>query len=213
MIPPANFIPIAEESGQIVAIGAWALREACRQNKAWQDAGLPRVPVAVNISALQFQNRQFHATLEQALRDSGLDPRFLELELNESALTREAESKLEMLRGIREMGVRLVIDDFGTGYSSLSCLKRFPIDKLKIDQSFVRDVIIDPENAAIVTAIINMAHSLRLKTIAEGVETQEQYERLKTLNCDELQGYFFSRPLPAEECAALLAESSEAVGT
>jgi len=205
MIPPGSFIPLAEESGLIIAIGTWVLREACRQNKAWQDAGLPRIPVAVNISALQFNHRDFLASLEQALQSCNLAAHCLELELTESALMHDAEAKLDMLHGIRELGVTLAVDDFGTGYSSLSYLKRLPIDKLKIDKSFVRDIITDPEDAAIVSAIIGMARSLHLKTVAEGVETQEQRDRLKALNCDELQGYYYSRPLPPEECATLLA--------
>ena len=194
VISPVRFIPVAEECGLIIDIGRWVVQEACRQNKRWQDAGLLHVPVAVNISALQYQNHQFFQTVIDALEDSGLEPRYLELELTESILMHEAESKLKVLDELKFRAIKLSIDDFGTGYSSLSYLKRFPIDKIKIDQSFVRDIISDSDDAAIVSAIINMSRSLRLTTIAEGVETQAQHRRLRVLGCEEMQGYLMSRP-------------------
>jgi diguanylate cyclase (GGDEF)-like protein/PAS domain S-box-containing protein len=204
LILPARFIPVAEESGIIVELGRWVLEEACRQNKDWQDAGLPSVPVAVNISALQYQSNDFLESVLNALANSGLEPRFLELELTESLLLEEVESKLEVMRDLKQRRIKLSIDDFGTGYSNLSYLKRFPIDKLKIDRSFVRDIMEDSDDAAIVAAIVAMSRSLRLTTIAEGVETVEQYHRLKELGCNELQGYLVSPPMPPERCEAWL---------
>ncbi len=204
LVPPLRFIPVAEESGLIVPLGEWVLREACRQNRAWQQAGLPAIPVAVNLSAHQFHQKNLAQTISGALQESGLDARYLELELTESVVMRGSESTVETLARLKQMGLMLSIDDFGTGYSSLSYLKRFPIDKLKIDRSFVRDVTLDQDDAAIAGAIIAMAHSLRLKVIAEGVETQEQSDFLKEQGCDEIQGYLFSRPLPAEQMEKLL---------
>ena len=206
MVSPAQFIPVAEESGLIVPIGEWVLNEACRQNRAWQDEGLPAVPVAVNISARQLWQKGLARVIEQALRDSGLPARYLELEMTESAIMHDMEQLIEMLREFSAMGLQLSIDDFGTGYSSLNYVKRFPLDKLKIDQSFVRDLTTDPDDAAITSAIISMARSLNLKVIAEGVETVEQLRFLAAHQCDEIQGYYFSRPLPAPEAARLLRE-------
>lgn len=204
LVLPARFIPVAEESGLIVPLGEWVLREACRQNRAWQQNGLPAMPVAVNLSAHQFHQKNLAQVISGALRESGLDARFLELELTESVVMRGSESTVETLARLKQMGLMLSIDDFGTGYSSLSYLKRFPIDKLKIDRSFVRDVTLDQDDAAIAGAIIAMAHSLRLKVIAEGVETKEQSDFLKEQGCDEIQGYLFSKPLPAEQMEKLL---------
>lgn len=202
MVSPVDFIPLAEELGLIVTIGDWVLREACRQNRAWQVQGLPPVPVAVNLSALQFLQHNLPEKIRAILEETGLDPRYLELELTESTFMHDAEQTIAMLHALKAMGLQLAIDDFGTGYSSLSYLKRFPIDKLKIDQSFVRHLASDPDDAAIARTIISMGHSLRLEVIAEGVETAEQLAFLETEGCDQIQGYYFSKPLAAEEFPA-----------
>jgi len=204
IVSPAKFIPLAEETGMIVAIGEWVLRTACMQNKAWQDAGLPRIAVAVNISARQFREKGLVQTIERILEESGLDSRYLELEVTEGVIMHDIEQVIAILQQIKSLGVKLSIDDFGTGYSSLSYLKRFPVDRLKIDQSFVRDITSDPDDAAIAQAVINLGHSLDLKVIAEGVETQEQLDFLRDHGCDEKQGYLISRPVPAEDFARLL---------
>lgn len=195
LVPPSEFIPMAEESGLIVPIGAWVLREACENFRVWQDAGFFAMPVAVNISAVQFRDKAFLDSVAQILEETGLEPRYLELELTESVIMHDAEAAVSVLIALKTMGVQIAIDDFGTGYSSLSYLKRFPIDTLKIDQSFVRDVAAD---GAIVSAIINMAKSLGEKVIAEGVETQEQVDMLRKRKCDAMQGFFFSKPLDAQ---------------
>jgi diguanylate cyclase (GGDEF)-like protein/PAS domain S-box-containing protein len=199
LIPPAKFIPIAEECGFINAIGEWVLSTACAQNKKWQDEGLLRVPVAVNLSALQFHQKNITETISHVLRETGLESGYLELEITEGVTMKEVETTVRTLNDLKQMGVLISIDDFGTGYSSLSYLKRFPIDKLKIDQSFVRDITTDADDAAIVQTIISMGHGLRLKVIAEGVETAEQLAFLKQRECDEIQGYYFSKPLAAAE--------------
>jgi diguanylate cyclase (GGDEF)-like protein/PAS domain S-box-containing protein len=204
LLRPAQFVPIAEDCGLIVPIGQWVLREACRQARAWQNAGLPRVPVAVNISAVEFKHKDFLAGVRTILAETGLEPRYLELELTESVLMQDVESTAAVLQALKSMGVLLAIDDFGTGYSSLTYLRRFPIDSLKIDQSFVRDTTNDPDDAAIVSAVISMGRSLRQRVIAEGVETREQLAFLKSHSCDEGQGYYFGRPVGAEEFAKLL---------
>ena len=204
LVPPGKFIPAAEISGLIVSIGDWVLRESCRQNRAWQDAGLPSISIAVNISSLQFRGGQLEANVRSALDDTGMSAECLELELTEGILMGGANETVETLKRLSEMGVKLAIDDFGTGYSSLSYLKRFPIDKLKIDQSFVRDIVSDLDDLAIANAVISMGHSLRMSVIAEGVEHAEQLEILKNEGCDEVQGYHFSVPLPANEFAELL---------
>ncbi len=204
MIPPIRFIPLAEETGLIVPIGEWVSRTACLQNKAWQAAGLPKVCVAVNLSARQFRHAQLVPSLASALQDSGLDARFLELELTESLVMNNAEQFVAKLHDLKAMGIRLSIDDFGTGYSSLCYLKRFPIDSLKIDQSFVRDIVTDPDDAAITRSVISLGHSLNLKVIAEGVETEAQMTYLQSHRCDEMQGYYFSEPVPAQEFARIL---------
>ena len=203
-VSPGKFIPIAEESGLIVQIGAWVLRTACRQNRSWQARGLPEVPVAVNLSALQFARGDLLDTVERALDDSRLPARFLELELTESILLHDADNIMASLRRLKNLGIKLSIDDFGTGYSSLSYLKRLAVDKLKIDQSFVRDIASDPDDAAIVRAIIQMGHSLKLRTIAEGVEAVDQLAFLRAEGCEEGQGYLFGRPIPAAEMENLL---------
>ena len=209
MVGPDSFIPLAEETGLIVPLGAWVLRTACAQNRAWQDAGLPALPVAVNLSPRQFRQQDIAALVEDALTGSGLDPRYLELEITESMVMRDADRVAALLGDLKRLGVSLSMDDFGTGYSSLSYLKRFPFDTLKIDQSFVRDITCDPDNAAIAKAIIAMAHSLHLKVIAEGVETEGQLAYLRSHGCDEMQGYYFSRPVPELEFAGLLREQRQ----
>ncbi|MBS1161248.1 MAG: sensory box/GGDEF family protein [Proteobacteria bacterium] len=205
LVPPGRFIPAAEESGLIVPIGDWVLRAACREAARWQQAGLYGVVVAVNLSALQFKRGDIEQSVRLALEESGLDPSLLELELTESILIGDTESVLSTVMRLKHMGVKLSIDDFGTGYSSLSYLKRFKVDKLKIDQSFVRHLASDAEDAVIVRAVIQMARSLGLRTIAEGVEDQQVLDHLRLYHCDEAQGYFFSRPVPAAEFIAAYA--------
>ncbi|MEK9803746.1 MAG: EAL domain-containing protein, partial [Curvibacter sp.] len=204
LIPPARFIPVAEDSGLIVPIGVWVLREACRQAVAWQRAGLPPMTMAVNLSAVQFRRGDVEQSVQRALEASGLAPGLLELELTESILIQNAEGVLASLRRLKQLGVKLSIDDFGTGYSSLSYLRRFDIDKLKIDQSFVRELCSNADDAAIVRAVVQMAHSLSLKTLAEGVETDEMAQALRTYGCDEAQGYHYGRPMPAGEMTGFL---------
>ena len=206
LVPPGRFIPIAEDSGLIIPIGEWVLHEACRQAKAWQQANLPEIVVAVNLSALQFRRGNLEQTVIAALSQSGLDPSFLELEITESLLIQDAESTLAVVKRLKSLGVQFSIDDFGTGYSSLAYLKRLHVDKIKIDQSFVRNLASDPDDAAIVHAIVQMARSLKLKTIAEGVEEENHIAHLKLYHCDEAQGYHFARPMPAEDFARYLAE-------
>jgi diguanylate cyclase (GGDEF)-like protein len=204
LVPPLQFIPVAEDSGLIVPIGAWVMREACRQTRAWVDAGLPAMTVAVNVSAMEFRDENFLENLFSTLGDTGVDPKSLVVELTESVLMKHAEAAASVLQAVRQVGIRVAIDDFGTGYSSLGYLRRFPLDALKIDQSFVRQISIAGEDTAIVTAVIGMARSLKLRIIAEGVETLEQLEFLQAHHCDEAQGYYFSRPVPAEQFARLL---------
>jgi diguanylate cyclase (GGDEF)-like protein/PAS domain S-box-containing protein len=205
LIPPALFVPIAEDCGLIVPIGRWVLREACRQAQAWLDAGLPPLPVAVNISAVEFQGTDFLEGVRTTLRETRLDPRYLELELTESVLMQDAGSSAPTLVALKALGVRLAIDDFGTGYSSLSYLQKFPIDTLKIDQSFVREITAASLDGTIVSAIINMGKTLKQKVVAEGIETGEQLAFLQRQHCGEGQGFHFSRPVSAEEFVTLRA--------
>ncbi|WP_420475900.1 putative bifunctional diguanylate cyclase/phosphodiesterase [Noviherbaspirillum sp. ST9] len=198
-VSPSQFIPIAEESGLIIPIGEWVLRQACRQNRTWQDAGYEPIPVAVNVSAVQFREKNFLRMVERVLEETGLEARYLELELTESVTMQDLELTVPLLKALKAMGVSLSIDDFGTGYSSLSYLKRFPIDSLKIDRSFVQDIASGQDDSAIITAIISMAKSLKQRVIAEGVETAAQYAFLRDQGCDEIQGYYFSGPLAATE--------------
>ncbi len=205
MIPPLDFIALAESSGMIIPLGEWVLRTACAQNRAWQQQGLSPVRVAVNLSALQFGDEHDLAAMVQAvLRETGLAPRWLELEITEGATMSNPNASIGILTALRALGVRIAIDDFGTGYSSLSYLQRFPIDTLKIDRSFVKDVMVNSESAAITNSIVHLAHSLGLETVAEGVEGAGQEAYLRELNCTYVQGYYYSRPLPADEMAALL---------
>jgi predicted signal transduction protein with EAL and GGDEF domain len=206
MVPPAQFIPVAEETGLIVPIGDWVLREASRQNQSWRAQGFPPIHVSVNIASPHFRQDGLIDSVAEALRASRIDPALLELEVTESMLMRNVDATLETLSRLKHMGVRLAIDDFGTGYSSLSYLKRFPLDTLKIDRSFIKDLPRDAEDAAIAKAIIAMAHSLKLAVVAEGVETPEQLAFLQQHGCDVVQGYLFSRPVSAGEFEGLLAQ-------
>ncbi|MEO8598978.1 MAG: EAL domain-containing protein [bacterium] len=204
LLPPAKFVPIAEDCGLILPIGRWVLREACRQAHAWRQAGLPPITVAVNTSALEFRAKDFLENMRTILKDTCLEPHILELELTESVLMRDAESTNAVLHALADLGVKLAIDDFGTGYSSLSYLWRFPIDTLKIDQSFVNQISSNPDHATIVSAVIKMGKSLKKRVIAEGVETPEQHAFLLAQDCDEGQGYYFGLPVAADALATLL---------
>jgi EAL domain-containing protein (putative c-di-GMP-specific phosphodiesterase class I) len=197
LVGPDSFIPLAEESGLIVPIGEWVIREACRQIRAWKDAGLPAPRIAVNVSATQFQERELIDVVRGALDDACIAASELEIELTESAVMSNTEESAAILRQLSRMGVIVSVDDFGTGYSSMSCLHRFPLDKLKIDRSFIRELTTSSEAAAVVQGIICLAHSLRLKVIAEGVETAEQMHFLRSNGCDQVQGFYLSPPLPA----------------
>jgi diguanylate cyclase (GGDEF)-like protein len=207
LVPPGRFIPLAEESGLIVPIGDWVLQEACRQAAAWQREGLPKMIMAVNLSAVQFRNGDVLSSVKQALAGAALDPAYLELELTESILIKDTASILSTVHNLKALGLTLSIDDFGTGYSSLSYLKQFEVDKVKIDQSFVRDITTDANSAAIVNAIVQMARSLGLTTIAEGVEDRDVLEALRQRDCDEVQGYYFARPMPARDAGIFLSSS------
>jgi len=205
-ISPAQFIPIAEDCGLIRPLGVWALRQACVQNRGWMDTGLPSITMAVNVSAIQFRDDNFVEGLFAILSETGMNPELLELEVTEGVLMKHAEYTTSILQTLREAGIRISVDDFGTGYSSLGYLHRFPLDALKIDQSFVRQITNSPDERSIVSAIISMGQSLRLRVIAEGVETQEQLEFLRAHRCDEVQGYYFSPPVSSKEFAQLLRE-------
>ena len=204
LVSPLQFIPIAEQTGLIIPIGEWVLAEACRQGRLWQEEGLPPIRLSVNLSAVQFRQRDIDTVLTRIVQESGFDPAMLEFELTESAVMNNPDAAVDVLRRLKEMGVRLAIDDFGVGYSSLSYLKRFPIDTLKIDKSFVSDIRVDSNDTAIAAAIIGMAHNLHLDVVAEGVEKAEQIAFLCEHACDILQGYYFSRPVTAEAMAELL---------
>lgn len=204
LIPPGEFIPVAEESGLIEQIGQWVLEETCAQNYRWQAEGLPPVCASVNVSARQFRNRNFVASVEEVLSRTGLEPRWLELEITESILMGDIDSIVARMEALRRLGVSLSIDDFGTGYSSLSYLCRFPITTLKIDRAFIADVQTNPHTAEIARAIIGLSRGLNLEVVAEGAEVEEQVAFLKEHGCDLVQGYFYSRPLPAEEFAIIL---------
>lgn len=205
LIPPQAFIPFAEEMGLIIPIGDWVIRTACTQAKAWQDAGLPAVRVAVNLSARQFMHPGITAMIARALEESGLQPQYLELEITESVLMKDVEKVIAVMQALQTLGICFAIDDFGTGYSSLNYLKHFPVARLKIDRSFVREITTDPGDAAIALAVIAMAHSMQLQVVAEGVETEAQMLFLKDRHCDQIQGFYLSHPRPADEMRALLA--------
>ena len=204
LIQPLKFVPIAEESGLIVPIGHWVLLEACRQACLWTNAGLPPVRIAVNVSALQFASKDFLASVRAALISTGMDPRNLELELTETVLMEDAESAMQTLRALKAIGVQLAVDDFGVGYSSFSYLRKFPLDALKVDRSFINDISSSADNAMILSALINIGKSLKHRVVAEGVETEEQLHFLQKEGCSEGQGYFFSRPIIAEKFAEFL---------
>ncbi len=211
LVPPVEFIPVAEEIGLIAPLGEWVLRSACAQNVAWQESGLEPLRVSVNLSPRQFQQPGLIEMIRRTLAETKLDPTYLELELTESSMMRDTTHAIETLRQLRVIGIKISVDDFGSGYSSLAYLKHLPIDALKIDFAFVRDMCADPNSAAIVMAIITLAHSLKLKAVAEGVETEEQAVLLRHLKCDELQGYFYGRPLPAEAFQILRRQRKDAM--
>jgi diguanylate cyclase (GGDEF)-like protein/PAS domain S-box-containing protein len=204
LVPPAEFIPVLEETGLIVPTGEWVMRTACAQIKAWREAGLPSSPIAVNLSARQFQQKDLEASICRVLRESAVAPPLLQFELTESLLMADPEGAARTLLGLKELGVRLSVDDFGTGYSSLAYLKRFAVNELKIDRVFIRDIVADPDDAAITLAIINLAHTLDLEVVAEGVETEAQVNFLRSHGCDQMQGFYFAAPRTAADCTQAL---------
>ena len=209
LVSPTDFIPIAEESGVIIAIGEWVIRAACKQALLWQQAGIQPIQISVNLSARQFVQTNVYERIQQILTETEFNPRYLTLELTESIIMQDMEKNIETLTYLKELGIGLVIDDFGVGYSSLNYLKRLPVDKLKIDKSFVDDVPMLPDAGAIISAIIALAASLNLKIIAEGVENAQQLAFLIRHHCDEIQGFYFSEPLNEEACTKLLQEHKE----
>ncbi|CAE6813348.1 hypothetical protein R75465_05498 [Paraburkholderia aspalathi] len=209
LLQPGQFIQIAEQSGLIVSIGEWVVRECCRQGQAWRDAGIPPVCIALNLSAVQFSQSDIEGVVQRALADTGFFPSFLELEITESVLIRDAEQVLATVQRLKRLGVTISVDDFGTGYSSLAYLKRFEVDKLKIDRAFVRDLCRNANDESIVRAIVQMAHALGLRTIAEGVEDETTLACLRRLECDEVQGYLIARPMPEDQVAAFICERSQ----
>jgi diguanylate cyclase (GGDEF)-like protein/PAS domain S-box-containing protein len=211
LVLPGEFVSVLEDSGLIVTVGEWVLGEVCEQIQAWRREGLAVVPVTVNVSARQFQQKDFESIVRRILREASVDPSLVQFELTESLLMSDPEGAARTLRGLKDSGVKISVDDFGTGYSSLAYLKRFPIDALKIDHSFIRDITTDPEDSMITLAIIGLAHSLKLKVVAEGVETREQLDLLAANGCDEIQGYYFSVPDTAEKCAKMLRENRSLV--
>lgn len=213
LVYPAEFVPVLEETGMVVRVGDWIIDEACRQIAEWHEQGVREVRVAVNVSSRQFVEGDLEGVVRAALDRHGIEPGMLELELTESALMTNAERTIEVLERLKQLGIRIAIDDFGTGYSSLAYLKRFPIDKLKIDIAFVRDIVTNPDDAAIALAIVSMAHSLHMQVIAEGVETRAQMAYLRRHRCDEIQGFHFSRALPAAQLAQLIRKNREAPDT
>jgi EAL domain-containing protein (putative c-di-GMP-specific phosphodiesterase class I) len=204
LLSPLKFIPMAEETGLIVPLGDWVLHETCRQNKAWQDAGLPPVNISVNVSARQFREKTLISRVVGALQGSGMEARYLELEITESLIMQDVDQAVKTMEELQRLGVQLSIDDFGTGYSSLNALKTFPVVRLKIDKSFVSNLASSEGDRAVAAAVISLGQKLNLRVIAEGVETAEQVEFLRANNCDEVQGYYFSKPITAEGIADLL---------
>jgi EAL domain-containing protein (putative c-di-GMP-specific phosphodiesterase class I) len=210
LVPPAEFIPVAESCGLIVPIGRWVLREACRQARAWMDAGLPFTTIAVNVSVMEFRNEDFLEGVLAILEDTGLDPSSLELELTEDVLMKRVEATASILQSLRARGVRVALDHFGTGYSSLSYLQNFPVDALKIDKSFVHQITTAPDETTFVPAVIGIGQSLKLRVVGQGVETREELAFLRAHRCDEAQGYYCSWPVPPAEFARLLATGMSA---
>jgi polar amino acid transport system substrate-binding protein len=198
-IPPSDFIPVAEETGLIKEIGQWVLEEACHQSKRWEHQGLRNLPIAVNVSKIQLEDRRFVTDLTRLLGDLELDPRFLQLEITESCIMKSMEHSIEKLDAIKHMGIRISLDDFGTGYSSLNYLQTLPIDIVKIDRSFVNEISRRPHNTLIINDIISIAHKSQMSVIAEGVETEDQLSYLRQENCDAMQGFYRCRPLPGKE--------------
>ena len=207
MVPPNDFIPLAEQAGLIVPVGEFVLRTACSQMRAWREMGLPPLRVSVNLSAHQFRTDEVADTVERVLRETPVSPRCLDVEITESAMMQNKNVTVSVLRRLKGIGITVSLDDFGTGYSSLSYLKGFPIDTVKIDRSFIRDLTTDPDDAAITAAIISMAKTLNLRVTAEGVETEEQLAFLRAHGCDEMQGYLFSPPVPADQATEMLRET------
>jgi diguanylate cyclase (GGDEF)-like protein len=206
LVPPDEFIAILEDTGLIESVGKWVLRTVCEQIKHWQDAALPPRPVAVNLSARQFREKNLDRIVADIIATAGIEPRWLEFELTESILMQDTQQTAAVLRNLKALGVGIAVDDFGTGYSSLAYLKRFPLDTLKIDREFVRDCVSDPNAAAIAQAIVSLAHNLSLKVVAEGVEAQQQLNFLASVGCDEMQGYYFSRPVSEWDCTRMLVD-------
>jgi EAL domain-containing protein (putative c-di-GMP-specific phosphodiesterase class I) len=212
-VSPEAFIPVLEETGLIVQVSEWVLRTACLQNLSWQQAGLPPIRVAVNLSAIQFHQAGLVQTVRRVLEETGLDGRYLELEITENIALHNEESVISALAELRDLGINIAIDDFGIGYSSLGYLKRFPVHKLKIDRSFVKGITQFADDAAIVKVIVSLAQNLRLQVIAEGVETLEQAEFLRSCGCDEVQGFLFNPPLPAEKMGEVLGNAGLAISS
>jgi EAL domain-containing protein (putative c-di-GMP-specific phosphodiesterase class I) len=211
IIPPVKFISIAEESGLIVPLGKWVLQTACRQNKSWQDSGYNKIVISVNISVKQLYQENILDMVQGILDDTGLEPKYLEFEITENVMMHNTEKMLKIMQRIKALGISISIDDFGTGFSSLSYLKQFSADIIKIDRAFIKDVNSNPNDAAITSAIINMAHSLNLRVIAEGVENHEQLGFLKSKNCNEVQGYLCGKPIMKDEFRELLSENKNLV--
>jgi EAL domain-containing protein (putative c-di-GMP-specific phosphodiesterase class I) len=204
VIGPGEFIPVLEDTGLITPVGDWVIRSACEQVVRWGEAGIGVLPVAVNLSPRQFQQKDLESSVRRLLKETGANPSLVQFEITETLIMKDPEAAARVLQGLNESGVKLSVDDFGTGYSSLAYLKRFPLDALKIDRAFIRDIASDPEDAAITLAIINLAHSLGLQVIAEGVETEAQIDFLTRHACDEMQGFYFSTPVSAEDCEAMM---------
>jgi len=207
ILPPGEFILLAEDSGYIKPIGEWVIKEACRQIKEWDNKNMPFVPISVNVSSIQFQDKNFVKQIGMHMMNSSVKASKIELELTESVVMKNSESSISVMNALKELNLKLSVDDFGTGYSSLSYLQKLPIDKLKIDRSFVSNLSEDSEDAAIVKAIINLAKNLNLTVIAEGVETEEQLQLLRGWGCDEYQGFYFSKPVRVYEFEAILENS------
>ena len=204
LIPPDKFIPLAEDTGLIVPLGEWVLRTACRQTKQWHDDGFGDLSIAINLSAKQFQNDHLVGLVQEILQETGLPPQALWLEITENTVMKDVSKAAEIMRQLRELGVRLSIDDFGTGYSSLNYLKYFPLDEIKIDKSFVRDIPARWDDVAIAKAIFTLAHSLNMRVLAEGIETSMQLEFMRLHDCDEIQGFLFSKPVTSQELSDML---------